>query len=31
MKWISTSFQRFNELYEKAEADPDSVINHIKF
>lgn len=29
--YISTTFQKFNELYEKAEADPDSVINYMKY
>ncbi|MDE7422106.1 MAG: hypothetical protein K2N51_00150 [Lachnospiraceae bacterium] len=30
-KCISTPFQKFNELYEKAEAEPNSVINHLKY
>lgn len=31
LKCTLTSFQKFNELYNKAEADPDSVINHMKY
>lgn len=31
LKGTLTSFQKFNELYNKAEADPDSVINHMKY
>ncbi|MCM1498754.1 MAG: hypothetical protein NC124_09850 [Clostridium sp.] len=30
-KGTSTPFQKFNELYEEAEANPDSVINHMKY
>lgn len=31
IKSISTPFQKYNELFKKAEADPDSVINHMKY
>lgn len=30
-KGILTPFKKFNELYERAEANPNSVINHMKY
>lgn len=31
LKGTLTSFQKFNELYNKAETEPDSVINYMKY